>query len=245
MTGTARPDAAGGAAFVAGATGYVGREVVRVLAARGVRVLAHVRPDSPRLPEWRARFARLGAETSDAPWEEDAIAAELARVGATLVFALLGTTRARMRAEGRAAAVGYEAVDYGLTSLLLRATRRAAPGARFVYLSSLGVSAGTRAPYLAVRWRMEQELRSSGVAYSIARPGFITGPDRDERRVVERASAAVVDALLGAAGLVGARRLRDRYGSTTGAALATALVRAAFDPAVASRVLESEALRGA
>ena len=33
-------------AFVAGATGYTGREVVRLLAERGVRTLAHVRPDS-------------------------------------------------------------------------------------------------------------------------------------------------------------------------------------------------------
>ena len=230
-------------AFVAGATGYVGREVVRVLAERGVRTVAHVRPDSPRLEEWRARFARHGATTSAAPWDAEAMAAELARVSPTLVFALLGTTRARIRAEGGDATAGYEAVDYGLTSLLLRATRRAAPAARFVYLSSLGVGSGARNSYLAVRWRMEEELRASGVAYTIARPGLITGADREERRPAERAAARVLDALLGVAAIAGGARLRDRYGSTTGAALAAALVRLALDPRAAGRVVESEELR--
>ena len=48
-------------AFVAGATGYTGREVVRVLLERGVRTVAHVRPDSPHVDEWRSRFEAQGA----------------------------------------------------------------------------------------------------------------------------------------------------------------------------------------
>jgi uncharacterized protein YbjT (DUF2867 family) len=230
-------------AFVAGATGYVGREVVRVLAARGARVIAHVRPDSPRLEEWRSRWARLGAETSAAPWNEEAMAGELARLRPTHLFALLGTTRARMRAEGADAAAGYEAVDYGLTALLLRVARRVVPDARFVYLSALGVGPGRRNAYLAVRWRLEEELRASGVAYTIARPGFITGADREERRPAERTAARVLDALLGVAALAGGGRLRDRYASTTGAALAEALVRLALDPRAADRLVEAEGLR--
>src|SRR5215208_1501420 len=65
-------------AFVAGATGYTGREVVRQLVERGVRAVAHVRPDSPRLAEWRERFAELGAEVDATPWEEPAMRASLA-----------------------------------------------------------------------------------------------------------------------------------------------------------------------
>ena len=56
-------------AFVAGATGYVGRYVVQVLRSRGIETFAHVRFDSPRLGEWRKHFAALGAETCSAPWE--------------------------------------------------------------------------------------------------------------------------------------------------------------------------------
>jgi uncharacterized protein YbjT (DUF2867 family) len=231
-------------AFVAGATGYVGREVVRVLAERGVRTVAHVRPDSARLAEWRDRFTRMGAEVDATPWEEPAMAGTLARLAPTHVFALLGTTRARGRAAGEHGVVeSYETVDYGLTSLLLRAAVRAGSRPRFVYLSSAGVGGRTRNAYLAARWKAERELGESGLPYTIARPGFITGPDREERRPLERAAAVALDALLAAAGAAGLGRLRDRYRSTTAAVLARALVRLAFEPAAANQVVESEGLR--
>jgi uncharacterized protein YbjT (DUF2867 family) len=232
-------------AFVAGATGYVGREVVRELTERGVRTIAHVRPDSPRLADWRMRFGRSGAEMNATPWEEEAMLGTLTRLAPTHVFALLGTTRARRRAAAkRRKSESYESVDYGLTSLLLRAASGAGSGPRFVYLSSIGVNGGTRNKYLAARWKVEQELRTSGLPYTVARPSFITGADRDESRPLERASAAVVDALLALSAALGARRLRDRYRSTTGAELARALVRLAFDPAATNRIIESDLLRG-
>jgi uncharacterized protein YbjT (DUF2867 family) len=48
-------------AFVLGATGFVGREVVRQLSARGAATVAHVRPDSRSLAEWRDKLDALGA----------------------------------------------------------------------------------------------------------------------------------------------------------------------------------------
>jgi len=194
---------------------------------------------------WRERFARIGAETDTTPWSAEAMAATLARLAPTHVFALLGTTRARMRqAASRAGAVeSYETVDYGLTSLLLRASVAAGSTPRFIYLSSAGVSGTTGNAYFAARWRAEQELRASGLPYVIARPSFITGPDREERRPLERASAAAVDAALAVAGALGGRHVRERYRSTTAPVLARALVRLALDPASANRVVESEGLR--
>src|SRR5690242_8066469 len=124
-------------AFVAGSTGYVGREVVAALAARKDRAAGHVRPDSPALATWQARFAELGAEVDATPWDEDALVKSLETLAPSAVFALLGTTRARAKRDPEAS---YEKVDYGLTTMLLRATKRAAPRARFVYLSSYGVS---------------------------------------------------------------------------------------------------------
>ena len=110
-------------AFVAGATGYTGQAVVQALRARGVRVFAHVRRDSPRLDEWRRRFDALGAHTDTTPWEENAMRATLAEALPHAVFALLGTTRARVaQARTRGADDSYETVDYGLSALLLRAT---------------------------------------------------------------------------------------------------------------------------
>ena len=232
-------------AFVAGATGYTGRAVVAELAGRGIATTAHIRPGSARLEAWRARFVALGAAVDVAVWSAEAMAATLGRQLPDLVFALLGTTRARGRRAERTgmAPETYESVDYGLTALLIDAVRSAAPRARFVYLSSIGVRDGTRNPYLAARARVEQKLRESGLSFVIARPSFITGPDRDESRPGERIGAFVADRLLGAAALLGGAALRARYGSTTNRQLARALVRLALEADRESIVAEAARLR--
>ncbi|HXI21184.1 MAG TPA: NAD(P)H-binding protein, partial [Gemmatimonadales bacterium] len=183
-------------AFVAGATGYTGQAVVRRLRGSGVETIAHVRPDSPRLEPWRERFAGLGARVDQTAWDPEAMRATLAALRPDLVFALLGTTRSRGR---RHPGESYESVDEGLTLLLLRATVEAGIRPRFIYLSSVGVRPGTRNRYLAARVRVETEVRASGLPWLIARPSFITGRDRDERRPAERIAAGVADLALAAA----------------------------------------------
>lgn len=233
-------------AFVAGATGYVGREVVAALRAAGVETWAHVRPDSARLDEWRERFGVLGAHVDVTPWRAEAMQARLADLQPTIVFALLGTTRARAGEAARAGAppADYEAVDYGLTALLLRAAAAVQPPPRFIYLSSAGVREGTRNPYLAVRARLERELREAAVHYIVARPAFITGDDREESRPAERWGARVGDAMLALAGRLGARELQQRWASITGASLARGLVHLALDPAAVDLVVHTDRLRG-
>ena len=114
---------------------------------------------------------------------------------------------------------------------------------RFVYLSSTGVGPGARGAYMRARWRAEEQVRKSQLDYVIARPSLITGPDRDETRTGERLAGAVADSMLGVLGALGARKLSDRYRSTTGKALGRALARLAADPEIQSRVYESDALR--
>lgn len=231
-------------AFVAGATGYTGREVVRTLRARGIETVAHVRPDSDRLAAWQERFAALGARTDATPWEPGAMRATLAAHRPTAVFALLGTTRGRAAQAARAGRdEGYEAVDYGLTMLLYQAAEGSGGAPRFVYLSSAGVRESGGNAYLTVRARVERALRDGPLPWIAARPSFITGPDRDEFRPGERLGAHVVDGLLAVAAVLGGGRLRARYRSTTNVALAAALVRLAFDEHGVNRVVESEALR--
>jgi uncharacterized protein YbjT (DUF2867 family) len=173
------------------------------------------------------------------------MATTLASIRPDLVFALLGTTRLRARRARRERGLdeGYEAVDYGLTMLLYHAAERCGSRPRFIYLSALGVREAGGNTYLAARARVERELRAGGLPYTIARPSFITGPDRDEFRLGERLAARMVDGALSIAGRFGAGRLRDRYRSTTNVALAEALVRLALDPAMAGRMVESEGLR--
>jgi uncharacterized protein YbjT (DUF2867 family) len=214
-------------AFVAGATGYTGREVVAALRERGIRTIAHVRPDSARVAEFRERFTALGAE----------------RVRPTHVFALLGTTRARARSEGMSAQQAYARIDYGLTKWLVDAALALGSSPRFVYLSAAGVDPESKNNYVAARARTEQCVKSSGLPYTIARPSFITGPDREEDRPLERIGGVVADGVLAFVGALGARKLRARYRSTTAAQLARGLVRIAFDPGWASRVAQSEDLR--
>lgn len=230
-------------AFVAGATGYTGQAVVSELRTQGVQTTAHVRPDSSSLPRWTERFDGVGAAVDTTAWELGPMTETLAALQPTLVFALLGTTRRRAASEGMDAAAGYERIDYGLSKLLLDACRAAAPQARFVYLSSLGVKEGTTNAYLSARARVERDLADSGQPYTVARPSFISGSDRDEDRRAERAGAAVADVALAAVGWLGATRTRDRFQSMDAATLAAGLVRAALDPQGRDAVLEADALR--
>lgn len=231
-------------AFVAGATGYTGRAVVRALRSRGVDTVAHVRPDAPRLAAWRAQFEALGARVDTTPWERRALTETLTLLRPDVVFALLGTTRARAaRAAGQGRDEGYEAVDYGLTMLLYHAAVLCGAHPRFVYLSAAGVREQGGNAYLQVRARVERELRAGTLPWVAARPSFITGPDRDEFRAGERIGAAVSDGVLAVAALFGGKRLRARYRSTTNRALAEALVRLGVEPGRVNRVVESEDLR--
>ena len=210
-----------------------------------MQTIAHVRPDSARLADWTRTFVAAGAEVDATPWTAEAMHDRLRNSRPDVVFALLGTTRARARRSGGGDTrpETYEAVDYGLTALLLHAVREAGIRPRFVYLSSIGVREGTSNPYLRARWRMESELRASGIPFTIARASFISGDDRDEARPGERAAARAADALLGLAALLGATTMRDRYGSMTGRELARALVTAALSRDTENAILDAADLR--
>jgi len=210
-------------AFVLGATGFVGREVVRQLCVRGAQTIAHVRPDSKSLAEWRARFAGLGAEVDTTPWDVAAMAARLRATRPAQIYILIGTTRSRAKTDAVAGNI-YEAIDLGLTKLAVQAARTSGQQPRIVYLSSVGADPQARSAYLAARGRAEEVVTSSGLPWVIARPSIITG-ERDDGRLGERGAAVIGDGLLAVAGVFGGRKLRARYRSTTPDILASALIR--------------------
>ena len=210
-------------AFVLGATGFVGREVVRQLCARGRKTVAHVRPDSKSLAEWRGKLDALGAAVDTTPWDAAALAARLCVLAPAQVYILIGTTRSRAKADAVAGNI-YETIDLGLTKIAVDAARAAENRPRLVYLSSVGADASARSAYLAARGRAEQVVTTSSLPWIIARPSIITG-ERDEGRFGERGAAVVGDGLLAVAGVLGGKRLRDRYRSTTPDVLAAALIR--------------------
>lgn len=233
-------------AFVAGATGYTGSAAVRCLREQHIDTIAHVRPDSQRLAEWQERFAQLGARVDATPWEAGAFQATFRELRPTHVFALLGTTLSRSRRGSNSAIPDtYESVDLALTRILIDASVAAASVERFVYLSAAGANPGTRNPYLKVRVEIERLVRASRLPFTIARPGFISGADREEPRPVERVGAVTTDAFFTLAALLGARAFASRYRSISGPDLARALVRSAFDPAAAGASLHAGQLRSA
>lgn len=231
--------------LVAGATGYTGRALVGQAVADGHDVIAHVRPGSRSGEEAAARLQERGARVVRTPWQQAEMDALLRAERPEVVFGLLGTTRARgqQAAQAGGPAETYETVDRDLTLLLLRAAAASGAHPRFVYLSSLGADRPGGNAYLRARHEVEVVLRAAALPWTIARPSFITGPDRPEPRPAERAGAVVADAALGLVGLLGARRLRDRLASLDAEALARGLLAAAVDPAMAGRVFDSADLR--
>lgn len=208
-------------AFIAGATGYTGSHLVPVLVERGWTVHAHVRPDSSKLGEWTRRFEEAGAHVDTTPWDPGSMRATFRRIQPTVVFSLLGTTKKRAKiGDSGQIEDTYEAVDYGLTALLLRATIDESPRARFVYLSAWGVKPNTNNAYMNVRARIEKELRQSALDYLIIRPAVIGG-DREESRPLERVGGVLGTGVSKILGAVGAKRAAGDVRTRTGHELAT------------------------
>ena len=162
------PRAVPGTVLVAGATGRTGRRVVAQLRDRGYRVRAFVRDAE------RAR-ARLGEDLDYVVGdvrEPQALAA--AFDGVDGVVSAIGSS-------GRAQDPSNtpEAVDYNGVKNLVDAAVRAGV-ARFVLVSSMGVTVEDHPlnqmfdDVLVWKYKGEQHLRASGMAYTIIRPAGLT-----------------------------------------------------------------------
>jgi uncharacterized protein YbjT (DUF2867 family) len=208
-------------AFVLGASGFVGREVVRQLCVRGSQVIAHVRQQS--FDKWRGPFTEMGATVDTTPWDTVAMTAKFREVKPAEIYVLIGTTKNAAKRDKIDGDI-YEQIDLGLTRIAVEAARASEANPRIVYLSSVGASTGAGSAYLRARGKAEEVVTTSGLPWAIARPSFITG-DRDESRPGERSAATITDGLLAVAGVLGGKKLRDKYRSTSPDVLASALIR--------------------
>ncbi len=167
-------------ALVTGATGFIGRALVRRLAAGGTPVIALVRD-----PARAADLAALpGVELARGDLREPGPLCGLA-ARVSVVYHLAGLTSARRRAE-------FMAVNAAATGALAAAAAAAASPPAFVYVSSLSVAGPRTAarpareddppapanPYGESKLAGEERLRRAyaGLRWSIVRPPWVYGP---------------------------------------------------------------------
>ena len=170
------PPAAGKSAIVIGATGLVGRECVRQLAAHPgfERVTALARRALPS----DLVAAKVKTELVDF----DRLAARPEIFQATHLFCALGTTIKQAGSQDR-----FRQVDFGYP---LRAAELAlAAGVRhFLLVSSVDANPVSRSFYLRVKGELEAAIEGLGFrSVTVVRPSLLLG-DRNEFRLTEEAA---------------------------------------------------------
>jgi NADH dehydrogenase len=150
--------------LVTGATGFVGRHVVRALRADGRPVRALVR-DRRKGDDLVAQGATLADGDVTEPSSLRAAAA-----GCDTVIHLVAIR------QGRPEEFQRVMVD-GTRNLLAAATEAGVK--RFVHMSALGTSHETKdtVPYYRSKWAQEQDVKASGLPYVIFRPSFVFAKD--------------------------------------------------------------------
>jgi uncharacterized protein YbjT (DUF2867 family) len=155
--------------LVTGATGVVGRALVRRLLASGGEVRAYVRRDAPEL---RAQGVKVAVGAAD---HEGRLEAALEQVH-TLVHLIGGP------APGPGATVEW--LNLETTLVALRAARNAGVR-RILYLAPLGADPSASNPFLAVAGRAVAAILASGLEHAVFLSAPILAPGSGLARLLE------------------------------------------------------------
>lgn len=150
--------------LVTGATGFIGRALVRHLAEANypVRTLIHPSPHTPRLPRGVPVDAAV-VSLSDKPGLRSALH------GVNTVFHLAG-------AEHQGARANLLATDIQGTRNLAEAAAESGVQ-RLVFISHLGADRASAFPVMKAKGIAEEYIRRSGVPYTILRSSLVYGPE--------------------------------------------------------------------
>jgi NADH dehydrogenase len=152
--------------FVTGATGFVGREILRQLhgAGHAVRILAR---------DAKARRVREVADRLQAEVCEgnvlDAVSLSGGLSGVGAVIHLVG-------AISEVGQNTFENIHVRGTGNIVAAAQKAGVR-RFVHMSALGTRPNAASRYHQSKWTAEEIVRRSGLDWTIFRPSIIYGPD--------------------------------------------------------------------
>jgi uncharacterized protein YbjT (DUF2867 family) len=154
--------------LITGGTGFVGREVVRELLARGyrVRVLAR-RPEHAVDPQKNSALEIVPGDVLKPETLPPALA------GVKTVIHLVGIIAETPR-------VTFEQAHTEATRNVLAAAKRAGV-TRHLQMSALGTRPGARSRYHLSKWEAEELVRQSGMDWTIFRPSLIYGYDDRDR----------------------------------------------------------------
>ncbi len=164
--------------LVTGATGFVGRAVVRELLAHGLRPVCLVRSAAKLLgqhPEVDGeRFTPVVGDLRDRAALREA--AELSQaaihlVGIIVARPLRGQTFHGIHVEG--------------TRNVVDAVQEAGIR-RYLHMSALGARADAIAAYHRTKWQAEEYVRDSGLDWTIFRPSLIHGADGEFMQLMKR-----------------------------------------------------------
>jgi len=162
-----RPNTAPRRVAVAGGTGFVGGAIAAELHRRGHRVvvISHRGEDAraflPDAVEIRTADVTTGAGLDQALVGVDDLVIALAFPGSPVESPRRGRT--------------FEAVDAAGTERLVRAAQ--ARGVQSVrYVSGAGAGPDAERHWFRAKWRAEEAVRASGLAWTVVRPTWIYGP---------------------------------------------------------------------
>jgi nucleoside-diphosphate-sugar epimerase len=165
--------------LVSGATGFVGTAIMRHLLGAGhtVRALTRSVPrgvgyveSRPDLQEWSAE-GRLTLVEGDVT-APATLAAAVAGVHAVVQAAQFPGAPVEDPARG----LTYENVDHQGTVNLLHAVASSQATPHFLYMSGITVEAGAKGPWNLAKWKAEEAIRTSGLAWTIVRSCWAYGP---------------------------------------------------------------------
>lgn len=164
--------------MVTGATGFVGREVVRELLRRGLTPVCVAR--SPRKvfaqhpdvsPDRLSTVTGSLADLNTLSQAAEVCQACIHLVGIIIERRLQGQTFKKVNVEG--------------TRNVVHALRRAGVS-RLAHMSALGSRSDSPATYHRTKWAAEEYVRQSGLDWTIFRPSLIHGPQGEFMRLMKQ-----------------------------------------------------------